>query len=173
MLSSSSSFILYLSILIYYYLYSSLINKLTPHVLFVLRVWAGGGVLGWWMWCGVLGIYYILYYYITYYTLLLYYYIIYYTLISFDLFLSPFIPSSSPSFRVFPSFSTYLSFPSFSSPPPNSFYTCRYFYILTYIPFPISPSPHFILYLSGLTYTYLYSLIIWSIFSHHPHLSKV
>jgi hypothetical protein len=75
----------------------------------------------------------ILYYYILhiyYIIILLYYYIIYYTL----LFLWSILPNH-PSFPplLIPSSFILIFLPFLSSSPSQSFYTCRYLYILTYI----------------------------------------
>jgi hypothetical protein len=93
--------------------------------------WAGGWLFM--FWAG--GILYILYYYIIYYTIH-YYYIISYTILSFY---------SLSSFPSSPLFRSYLLF-----------YSSSLSSILFLLHSPVIPFPIFILYLSVLTYTYLY-----------------
>jgi hypothetical protein len=130
-LFSSSSHLLVHSILVDTYIYLLIFSPKSEENLWLS--WCDG------YWCFELvcmlvlySIYYILYYYyiiIIYYTLLLYYIITiyyYYTLLFFF--------CSFYSFPIFPSSSPNLLFPLllFS----HSFYTCRYLYILNYIPLP-------------------------------------
>jgi len=115
---------------------------LTPHVLFVwcLSWWKVIDVL-WWCVCLTLGVRFIIYYYIVI------YYIIYYTLLSFH---------SSP----LPHLSSYSSF-FFSSLLPFPFPSSLLIFLIYHSSF-----PSFILYLSILIYTYLYSRLINNLTPH-------
>ena len=141
-------------------------------------MWCGGVYVRYYTIILYYYIYYIIIHYCYYYYIIILYYILYSSLLpsSSSLpsnILSPPIPSSIPPLLT-------SSVPIILSPP-HSFYTCRYLYILTYILLPNTPISSdldeiqsntlqslffhhsistiisFILYLSILTYAYLYS----------------
>ena len=118
--------------------------------------------------------YYILYYYILYNTLLIYFFFLFFSSL-----LSLLLPSQHPT-PLFPSpnliqsirVGTYITlfiFLQYSLPSSHSFYTCLYFPMFIYILFssfdlfslfPSPPISSFKVYVSGLTYGYLYSILI-------------
>jgi hypothetical protein len=127
---------------------SSLPKYLTPHKLsegclewwmvicVVFSVWAGGWFMCWWCVFGVCVI--IILYYYTYIILLLYYIILYYIILLYYTYTIIYYTYTILSSDLF-----------FSSP-------LQFFSSLLFL-FPIIPISSFILYLSVLTYTYLYS----------------